>query len=101
MSSVTHSYELVSVCLRKVEFLEVQGFNLMASSRLFHCDKRVRRANLTGNRTKIQYSPLEEGVCGHVCIWMLAPVCVGVYKCVCRVMVCCLSLITFEKGSSL
>uniref|UniRef100_A0A7N6FCL5 Serine/threonine protein phosphatase 2A regulatory subunit n=1 Tax=Anabas testudineus TaxID=64144 RepID=A0A7N6FCL5_ANATE len=32
---------------------------------------------------------------------MLGPVCGGVNKCVCRVIVCCLSLITSEKRSSL
>lgn len=74
--SVIHGYQPLSQHLWKVAFTEVQGFNLTVCSRVSHCDKQVWRTNLTGNRTEIRHSPLEEGVCVDVCVWMPTRVCV-------------------------
>lgn len=59
-------YQPLSLYLWEVEFSEVQGFNVTAGTRLFHCDEQVWRTNLTGNRTEIQHRPLE----GRVCVSM-------------------------------
>lgn len=71
MSSVIHGYPTLSLHL---VFFELQGFNLTAGSRLFHCDEQALKTNLTGNRTEIQHSPLEEGACvcecEPQCVWV-------------------------------
>uniref|UniRef100_A0A667ZUE9 Protein phosphatase 2 regulatory subunit B'beta n=1 Tax=Myripristis murdjan TaxID=586833 RepID=A0A667ZUE9_9TELE len=54
------SAEIQRYIPEKCRFLEVEGFNLTAGSRLFHFDEQAWRMNLTGNRPEIQHSPLEE-----------------------------------------
>lgn len=82
MSSVIHRYQppfSASLENGPLYFSEVYGFNPMAGSRLFHCDEQALRMNLTGNRTKIQHSPLEEGVCVNaipcVSVWVCVQMC--------------------------